>query len=91
MAKLTIDIPDGLVNQVTSAGYSLEAILLKALTQYLANGFPPQNITQTRTWQLCGRFAVSEAVSVSPLSEVSHPATITNDAEQVDDVLYQGF
>lgn len=91
MAKLTIEIPDGLVSQVTSAGYSLEAVLLKALTQYLANGLPPQNMTQTRTWQLCGGFAISEAASASPLSEVSHPEAIANDAEQLDDVLYQWF
>lgn len=91
MAKLTIEIPDGLVSQVRAAGYSLEAVLLKALTQYLANGLPPQDMTQTRTWQLCGRFAVSEAASTSPSSEDTHPATTTNYAEQVDDVLYQGF
>jgi len=91
MAKLMIEIPDELVSQVTSAGYSLEAVLLKALTQYLANGLLPQNMTQTLTWQLCGRFTISEAASASPLCEVSHPEAITNDAEQVDDVLYQGF
>jgi hypothetical protein len=90
MAKLTIEIPDRLVNQITLAGYSLETILLKALTQYLANGLLPQSITQTRTWQLCGRFAVSEAALGSALSEASDPETITNHAEQVDDVLYQG-
>jgi len=91
MAKLTIEIPDGLVNQVLSAEYSLEPILLEALTQYLANGLPLQNITQTRTWQLCGRFAVCEATSANSSSETSYPATITNHAEQIDDALYQGF
>lgn len=91
MAKLTIDVPDGLVSQVTAAGYSLEAILLEALTQYLANGLPPQTLTQTRTWQLCGRFTLAEFKPESPLSEVSHPGAITNEAERVDDVLYQGF
>ena len=82
MARLTLEIPDGLVSQVTSAGYSVESIVLKALIQYLADGLPTQDITQTRTWQLCGRFAVSEA---APAIES------TNYAEHVDDVLYQGF
>jgi hypothetical protein len=81
MAKLIVNIPDELVSQVTSASYSVESVVLKALIQYLANGLPSQNIMQTRTWQLCGRFAVSDA----------HAIESTNYAEQVDDVLYQGF
>jgi hypothetical protein len=80
MAKLAIEIPDTLVSQVKAAGYSLEAVLLKALTQYLANGLPPQNITQTRTWELCGRFSASESVFTSPESEASHKVfTLTNE------------
>jgi hypothetical protein len=91
MAKLTIDIPDELVSQFNSAGYSIETILLPALTQYLANSLVSRTITETRTWQLCGQFAVSEAKSISLLSENVGAIEITNYAEQVDDVLYQGF
>ena len=81
MAKLTVNIPDELVSQVTSAGYSVESVVLKALIQYLANGLSSQDIKQTRTWQLCGNFTVADA----------HETESTNYAEQVDDVLYQGF
>lgn len=91
MAKLTIDIPDELVSQVKSTGYSIEAVLLKALTQYLANNLGSKSIIETRTWQLCGRFAVSETTSMNPLSENPDVTEMTNYAEQVDDVLYQGF
>ncbi|MGF1675341.1 MAG: hypothetical protein ACFCUV_16900 [Rivularia sp. (in: cyanobacteria)] len=82
MAKLTIDIPDELVSQVKSTGYPIEAVLLKALTQYLANNLVSKSITETRTWQLCGHFTVSKNTDVTE---------ITNYAEQVDDVLYQGL
>ncbi len=89
MARLTVEIPDGLLSQVESAGYSIDAILLKALAQYLANGLPIKDVRQTRTWQLCGRFAVSEPISTGSLSE--DQTEITNYAEQIDDGLYQGF
>lgn len=91
MAKLTIDIPDELVSKFNSAGHSIEAVLLPALTQYLANSLVSRTITETRTWQLCGQFTVSEATSTSLLSENTDATEITNYAEQVDDVLYQGF
>lgn len=91
MARLTIDIPDGLVHQVTAAGLSLETVLLSALTQYLANGLPPQPLTQTRTWQLCGQFTLAEFNSNHSSSKSIEPTSVTNEAEQVDDVLYQGF
>ncbi|WGV25215.1 hypothetical protein [Halotia branconii] len=91
MAKLTVDIPDELVSQVKSAGYSVETILLKALTQYLAHSLVPRSITETRTWQLCGRFTVSEVASTDILSENTNKTETTNYAEQVDDALYQGF
>jgi hypothetical protein len=89
MAKLTIDIPDRLISQATAAGYSLEAIVLEALTHYLANGLPPQPLTQTLTWQLCGRFTLAE--SGDSVSDGSDSGAVTNEAERVDDVLYQGF
>lgn len=89
-AKLTLEIPDDLLDQVKLAGHSVETILLKALTQYLAN-IPPRDIVQTRTWQLCGGFSVSETTSINLLSENTDVIDITNYAEQVDDILYQGF
>jgi hypothetical protein len=91
MAKLTLEIPDDLVNQIRSAGHSIEAILPKALTQYLASEPSSQGIMQTRTWQLCGRFALSHTASAELLCENADAVGTTNDAEQVDDVLYQGF
>jgi hypothetical protein len=95
MAKLTVEIPDTLVSQVKLAGYSIENILLKALTQYLVNNLVLRSITETRTWQLCGQFTVSETTSETTstnlLSEDADSPESTNYAEQVDDVLYQGF
>ena len=49
MAKLTIDIPDSLVDQVQSAGHSVEAVLLQALTRYVEEELSAKDITQSRT------------------------------------------
>lgn len=78
MATLTLEIPDDLLNQIKSAGHSIEAILPKALTQYLADELSSQGIMQTRTWQLCGRFTISEAASAEPLSEDTDAVGTTN-------------
>ncbi|MBE9171460.1 hypothetical protein IQ238_29565 [Pleurocapsales cyanobacterium LEGE 06147] len=91
MTKLTINIPDELIAQVKSTGYSIEEVLLEALTQYLANSLVSKSITETRTWQLCGHFTVCDTTSRNLLSENTDVTEMTNYAEQVDDVLYQGF
>ncbi len=47
-------------------------------------------ITQTRTWQLCGQFVV--AIPELDAASLQHPEgnPVTNYAEQIDDILYQG-
>ena len=91
MAKLTIDIPDSLIDQVKSAGRSVEAVLLQVLMRYVEEELPAKDITQSRTWELRGRFSVSETVEAENLSAGEAKESRTNYAEQVDDVLYTGF
>jgi len=95
MAKLTVEVPDELMNQVRLSGYSAESVLIKALVKYLEDSLPARDITKTKTWELCGKFSVSESVEKETPSEDT-PAEIvideeTNYAEQVDDILYRGF
>lgn len=90
MAKLTVEVPDGWISCITAAGHSPEAIVLEALTQYVEGGMETRVITQTRTWQLCGQFVV--AIPKLDAASLQRPEgnPVTNYAEQIDDILYQG-
>ncbi|NDJ20027.1 hypothetical protein GS601_22575 [Myxacorys almedinensis A] len=50
-----------------------------------------QSDRHQRTWQFCGRFAIAESASTHSRSRYADLTVETNDAEQVDAVLYQGF
>lgn len=93
MAKLSIDIPDAVVSQMQLSGDTLETVILKALEEYLGHQFSHTSevadITQTQTWQLCGRLSLAEP-SLEEMPDAADSKGMTNYAEQVDDVLYQG-
>jgi metal-responsive CopG/Arc/MetJ family transcriptional regulator len=48
------------------------------------------DLTQTRTWELCGSLAVSEPEPEYLVDSDEAEAPVTNYAERVDDVLYKG-
>jgi len=48
------------------------------------------DLTQTRTWQLCGAFTVAEPELEYLIGSDETGAPITHYAEYVDDVLYGG-
>lgn len=59
MAKLTIDLPDNLIEQLELTGVPLKEILSQALVEYLATHSAVKDITQTRTWELCGSLTIA--------------------------------
>jgi hypothetical protein len=61
MTKLTVEIPNALMFKLNSAADSVQGTIIKALEQYIqANEDVTYDITQTRTWQLCGSLEVLE-------------------------------
>lgn len=90
MTKLTVDIPDALMFKLNSAADSVQETIIKALEQYLqANEVVTSDITQTRTWQLCGSLEVPEAESEYVVGFDEQGKAITNYAEHVDELLYK--
>ncbi len=55
--------------------------------EYYAQQF---DLTQTRTWQLCGAFSIAEPEPEYLVGSDEMGSPITNYAEHVDDVLYKG-
>ena len=56
MNKVTLEIPDQLMNQLQNQSDSLQNILLKALEAYLAK--EQSNLIKTKTWELCGSLEI---------------------------------
>jgi hypothetical protein len=85
MNKVTLEIPDQLMNQLQNQSDSLQNILLKALEAYLA--VEPSNLIKTKTWELCGSLEIPnpdpEFIIKDQQAELS-----TNYAEHIDDSLY---
>ena len=54
MTRLTSEIPDELMSQLEHKGYPLQEIVVKALERYIKTEESDFDITQTRTWELCG-------------------------------------
>ena len=87
MTKLTIEIPDELMSRLENQGYAVQDIVVKALERYVEA--KPSNITQTRTWKMCGTLEVSEPDPKYIVGRDKQGQVITNYAEKVDDVVYR--
>lgn len=86
--QIEITIPEPLYQwlsrEAQHRAQDISALIRTALEQY-AGQF---DLTQTRTWQLCGAFTIAEPEEEYVDSETEPPTT--NYAEHVDDVLYKG-
>ncbi len=85
MSKITLEIPEALMNQLQNKSDSIQDILLKALEDYLKR--EESDITKTQTWNLCGTLEVSNP---EPEFIVKQSGTefSTNYAENSDLTLY---
>lgn len=81
-----IEIPDELLSLLEEESYSVQEIIVKALKNYVKSEVP--DITKTRTWELCGSLEIVEPDSKYIIGQDAQGKTITNYAENVDDVLY---
>ena len=86
MAQITIKIPDKLMSRLAKQSSSIQDIVIKALENYIET--ESQEITKTRTWELCGSLEVSEPDPKYIIGKDTQGQVITNYAENVDQVIY---
>jgi len=90
MTRLTIEIPDELMSQLEHKGYPLQEIVVKALERYVeAKEEDDFDITQSRTWELCGAFKVTNPDPEYIVGRSEDGEIITNYAENVDRIIYR--
>lgn len=85
MNKITLEIPEQLMNQIREKSESIESILLKALEDYLAK--ESKDITKTKTWQLCGSLEIPNPEPEFIVSQQNLELS-TNYSEKIDQILY---
>jgi len=79
-----------LVNEAARRSAPLDQIIPQMLEHFAQTEEPDFDITQTRTWQLCGALEVSEPDPEYIVGRDAQGHEITNYAEHVDDLLYRG-
>lgn len=79
-----------LVNEAARRSVPLDQVVRQMLEQVAQTERPEFDITQTRTWQLCGTLKVAEPELEYVVGRDDQGHEITNYAENVDDLLYRG-
>ena len=85
MNRVTLEIPDQLMNKLQNQSESIQSILLKALEEYLAK--EQLNLLKTKTWELCGSLEIPNPEPEFTI-KVQDSELSTNYAEHIDEVLY---
>lgn len=85
--KVTVSGPlyEWLQQEAERRSQDVSTIVQSLLEQY-AEGF---DLTDTRTWELCGSLTIAEPESEYLVGVDSAGSPVTNYAEHVDDVLYE--
>ena len=78
-----------LVSEAARRSAPLDQVIQQMLEQFAQTEQPDFDITQTRTWQLCGTLEVSEPDLEYIVGRDAEGDEITNYAEHVDDLLYR--
>jgi metal-responsive CopG/Arc/MetJ family transcriptional regulator len=90
MSRLEITLPNQLYqwlsHEAQRRAQDVSTVVQTALEQY-AQQF---DLTQTRTWQLCGAFTIAEPEPEYIVGSDETGAPTTDYAEHVDDILYKG-
>ena len=79
-----------LVNEASRRSAPLDQVVRQMLEDFAQTEKPEFDITQTRTWQLCGALEVSEPDFEYVVGRDAQGHEITNYAEHADDLLYRG-
>jgi len=77
--QITIEIPDEMILQLNQTGSSVQEILTQLIQKHIHS---KKTLAQTQTWQQCGSLQVNKDLNTHNVD------SITNYAENIDDVLY---
>ncbi|MCY7332204.1 MAG: hypothetical protein LH649_06000 [Pseudanabaena sp. CAN_BIN31] len=77
--QITIEIPDEMILQLNQTGSSVQELLTQLIQKHI---YSKKTLAQTQTWQLCGSLQVKKDLNIHNVD------SITNYAENIDDVLY---
>lgn len=90
--RIQLDLPPALyrrlANEAARRSATLDQVVRQALERYAEAEGMAFDITQTRTWQLCGTLEVGEPDPEYVTGRDEQGNEITNYAEHVDDSLY---
>jgi len=79
-----------LVNEAARRSAPLDQVVRQMVEHFAQTEKPDFDITQTRTWQLCGALEVSEPDLEYIVGRDAQGHEITNYAEHADGLLYRG-
>jgi hypothetical protein len=77
--QVTIEIPDEMILQLNQTGSSVQELLTQLIQKHI---YSKKTLAHTQTWQLCGSLRVKKDLNTHNVD------SITNYAENIDDVLY---
>ena len=92
--RIQLDLPPALYRRLASEASrrsaTLDQIVRQVLERYAEVETTTFDITQTRTWQLCGALEVAEPDPEYIVRRDEQGDVVTNYAEHVDELLYRG-
>jgi hypothetical protein len=92
--RIQLDLPPALyrrlAGEASRRSATLDQVVRQALERYTEAEGVAFDITQTRTWQLCGTLEVAEPDPEYVVRHDEQGAVVTDYAERVDDLLYGG-
>jgi hypothetical protein len=92
--RIQLDLPPVLYRRLASEASrrsaTLDQVVRQALERYAEAEVMTFDITQTRTWQLCGTLEVAEPDPEYVVRHDEQGKVVTDYAERVDDLLYRG-
>jgi hypothetical protein len=86
--ELSPHLYEWLRREVQKRGVEISDVVTEILTEYVQEQGTQFDITQTRTWALCGTLEIAEPDTEYIVGHDEEGRIITNYAENVDDMLY---
>jgi len=88
--QIEITIPEPLYQWLSREAQHRALDIPTVIQTVLEQHARPFDLTQTRTWQLCGAFSIAEPEPEYLVDSGETESPTTNYAEHIDDVLYKG-
>jgi hypothetical protein len=94
MNTLTINIPDEMMQKLEAQNQPLQTLILQALNDYLQK-YPKveaktDDLTKTKTWELCGKFEIHKPTSNGQrMADALNHIALTHSLAELDPITWQ--